>query len=139
MSLEYMPAKVVHVKSIEDIPAYLVKDTEKYLLLELGFPTDLHDFKIGDAVDFMQYLGQQGIVLDQKAREIVRERGYEWRREQSLQHIQPKTALYLDAYARLNEIHTEQANSIQGLDNLVYQDERDRQKVIRDIMQRAQK
>ena len=127
------------MNSIESIPVRLANDTEKMLLAELGFPTNLHDFELGDAVDLMQNLGRQGVALDQRVREIVKERGYEWRREQSLQDIQPKTALYLDAYARLNEIYTEHARMIRRLDDRVYQEDRERQKIINDIIQRTQK
>ncbi len=139
MNLEYMTAKVRNVNSVESISVHLESDAEKMMLSELGFPTNINDFKLGDAVVLIQHLAQQGVTLDQRAREIVRERGYEWRREQSLQDIQPTTALYLDAYARLNEIYTEHARMIRCLDDKVYQEDRERQKIIKDIIQRTQK
>lgn len=80
------------------------REAESLLIAELGLPQRPQEFKYGDAIVLMDYLMQKSrVMLDERAIFAVRARGYDWRRD--VHDVNPETALYLDAYARLNEIH----------------------------------
>lgn len=80
------------------------REAESALLSELGLPHDPQDLKYGDAIALMDYLWKGSrVVLDERTIHAVRTRRYSWRHD--ISDANPETALYLDAYARLNEIH----------------------------------
>ncbi len=80
------------------------REAESALLSELGFPQHPHELKYGDAHVLMDYLMKHSrVMLDERTIHAVRTQGYKWRRD--VPDVNPETALYLDAYARLNEIY----------------------------------
>ena len=82
-----------------------VSQVEKAILSELGLSTNVKEMKLGDVQYLRDYLFSAiQLPLPSNLIEIVSGRGYQWRDEPSIATQDPSVALYLDAYARLNEL-----------------------------------
>lgn len=82
-------------------------DEERLLLSGLGLPQNVREMGLGHVYLLQNHLSKTGSrAIPPEIVEILDSRGYDWRREPTLQRIDPLNALYLDAIVRLNEIST---------------------------------
>ena len=58
----------------------------------------------GRATHIMVELSREGIPVTADTLEIVARQGYDWRNQEPLNMVSPKTAVYFDCVVRLNEL-----------------------------------
>lgn len=99
---------IANVRKSSIVSSREVYREEQAILSALGLPQDVREMKLGQVSYLHSFLSSQVTValpLPRSTLEIVEERKYEWRSEPSLQPLEPKYALFLDGYIRMNEIY----------------------------------
>src|SRR3989344_4907674 len=122
-SSNIIPRKRVYAIDEQSTSEISYTEAEHLLLEGLGFSAQANEWRTGDVQLLVGHLmSTQRVSVDADAMHAVRTQGYGWRRE--VTYVNPETALYLDACARLNEIYTEHTNRIPHLNDQVHQEDR---------------